>query len=148
MLCKTRQIQIAIQCLVMIYRFMPKCGKNISDTLTHQHFNLFGITGKNNGFPILDIFGYLKNTHKNPKFGNLVGNSLIGICLTLPNLGFLWVFFKYPKISKIGNPIFFPVQDCSEFVYWSWRSKWIVQPYLPWCDLEPFSGVITPLKSE
>ena len=25
-------------------------------------------TGKNNGFPILDIFGYLKNTHKNPKF--------------------------------------------------------------------------------
>ena len=69
--------------------------------------------GKNNGFPILDFFGYLKNTHKNPKFGrvrqipigNLVGNSLIGICLTLPNLGFL----KYPKISKIGNPLFFPV---------------------------------------
>ena len=59
----------------------------------------------------------LKNTRKNPKFGRvrqipvweLVGNSLIGICLTLPNLGFLWVFFKYPKISKIGNPLFFPV---------------------------------------
>ena len=33
----------------------------------------------------------------------------IGICLTLPNLGFLWVFFKYPKISKIGNLLFFPV---------------------------------------
>ena len=29
------------------------------------------ITGKNNGFPILDIFGYLKNTHKNPKFGRV-----------------------------------------------------------------------------
>ena len=28
-------------------------------------------TGKNNGFPILDIFGYLKNTHKNPKFGKV-----------------------------------------------------------------------------
>ena len=27
------------------------------------------LTGKNNGFPILDILGYLKNTHKNPKFG-------------------------------------------------------------------------------
>ena len=26
-------------------------------------------TGKNNGFPFLDILGYLKNTHKNPKFG-------------------------------------------------------------------------------
>ena len=25
------------------------------------------------------------------------------------NLGFLWVFFKYPKISKNGNPLFFPV---------------------------------------
>ena len=41
--------------------------------------------------------------------GNLVGNSLVGTCLTLPNLGFLWVFFKYPKISKSGNPLFFPV---------------------------------------
>ena len=28
-------------------------------------------TGKNNWFPILDIFGYLKNTHKNPKFGRV-----------------------------------------------------------------------------
>ena len=73
-------------------------------------------TGKNNGFPFLDILGYLKNTHKNPKFGrvrqvqsgNLVGNSLVGTCLTLPNLGFLWVFFKYPKISRNGNPLFFP----------------------------------------
>ena len=27
--------------------------------------------GKNNGFPFLDIFGYLKNTHKNPKFGKV-----------------------------------------------------------------------------
>ena len=29
------------------------------------------ITGKNDGFPILDILGYLKNTHKNPKFGKV-----------------------------------------------------------------------------
>ena len=43
--------------------------------------------------------------------GNLVGNSLVGTCLTLPNLGFLWVFFKYPKISKNGNPLFFPVNN-------------------------------------
>ena len=75
------------------------------------------VTGKNNGFPILEIFGYLKNIHKNPKFGRvrqvpiweLGWDSLIGICLTLPNLEFLWVFFKYPKISKIGNPLSFPV---------------------------------------
>ena len=29
-------------------------------------------TGKNNGFPVLDILGYLiMNTHKNPNFGRL-----------------------------------------------------------------------------
>ena len=28
-------------------------------------------TGKNNGFPFLDILGYLKNTHKSPKFGRV-----------------------------------------------------------------------------
>ena len=27
--------------------------------------------GKNNGFPFLDILGYLMNTHKNPKFGRV-----------------------------------------------------------------------------
>ena len=27
--------------------------------------------GKNNGFPFLDILEYLKNTHKNPKFGRV-----------------------------------------------------------------------------
>ena len=26
---------------------------------------------KNNRFPFLDILGYLKNTHKNPKFGRV-----------------------------------------------------------------------------
>ena len=29
------------------------------------------VTGKNNGFPFLDILRYLKNTHKNPKFGKV-----------------------------------------------------------------------------
>ena len=29
------------------------------------------LTGKNNGFPFLDILGYLKNTHQNPKFGRV-----------------------------------------------------------------------------
>ena len=37
---------------------------NVSDT---QFYN----TGKNNGFPFLDILGCLKNTHKNPKFGKV-----------------------------------------------------------------------------
>ena len=34
-------------------------------------FTLKKNTGKNNGFPFLDVLGYLKNTHKNPKFGRV-----------------------------------------------------------------------------
>ena len=64
-------------------------------------------TGKNNGFPFLDILGYLKNTQSKSQSGNFVGNSLVGTCLTLPNLGFLWVFCKYPKYPKMGIRYFF-----------------------------------------
>ena len=76
------------------------------------------ITGKNSRFPILDILGYLKNIPtKIPNLAkwdksqprNSQPSSLVGTCLTLPNLGFLWVFFKYPKISKNGNLLLFPV---------------------------------------
>ena len=35
---------------------------------------------------------------------------MVGTCLTLPNLGFLWVFFKYSKISRNGNLLFLPVR--------------------------------------
>ena len=87
----------------------PHSSLSNRDSLTPQE--------KNNRFPFLDILGYLKIPTKIPNLeerdksqsGNLVGNSLVGTCLTLPNLGFLWVFFKYPKISKNGNPLFFPV---------------------------------------
>ena len=34
-------------------------------------FHLVMNTGKKKGFPFLDILGYLKNTHKNPKFGRV-----------------------------------------------------------------------------
>ena len=64
-------------------------------------------TGKNNGFPFLDILGYLKNTQSKSQSGNFVGNSLVGTCLTLPNLGFLWVLCKYPKYPKMGIRYFF-----------------------------------------
>ena len=36
-----------------------------------MRFYLTTYTGQNNGLPFLDILGYLKNTHKNPKFGKV-----------------------------------------------------------------------------
>ena len=73
---------------------------------------------KNQQIPIFGYFGvFLRIPTKIPnleewdksQLGNLVGNSLVGTCLTLPNLGFLWVFFKYPKISNVRNLSFFLV---------------------------------------
>ena len=46
------------------YEFKDPLGKRCTDP---PHFP----TGKNNGFPFLDILGYLKNNHKNPKFGKV-----------------------------------------------------------------------------
>ena len=37
---------------------------------TYRYTQVNG-TGKNNVFPFLDILGYLKNTHINPKFGKV-----------------------------------------------------------------------------
>ena len=70
-------------------------------------------TGKNNGFPFLDILGYLNNTHKNPKFGkerrvptrqfptkfpgwDLSHSSKFGIFM-----GILLNTLKYPKMGNI-----------------------------------------------
>ena len=41
----------------------------------------------------------------------LIGLASPVLMVCVPNLGFLWVFFKYPKISKIENPLFFPVTE-------------------------------------
>ena len=46
-------------------------------------FNIL-YTGKNNGFPFLDIFGYLKNTHKNPKFGRVRQVPIRELCWEFP----------------------------------------------------------------
>ena len=72
--------------------------------------------------------------------GNSQLSSQIGTCLTLPNLGFLWVFSKYPKISKNGNPLFFPVKElCAEkcLKYW-WQMLIII--ILLWVNV--FSNLI------
>ena len=82
-------------------------------------------TGKNNRFPFLDILGYLRIPIKIPKLakwdksqpGNSQPSSLVGTSLTLPNLGFLWVFYtlKYPKM---GICYFFCACGYSRRVIW------------------------------
>ena len=71
------------------------------------------ITGKNNRFPFLDI----GIPTKNAKFGRVRQVPIRELGWEFPDwdlshfakFGILWVFFKYPKISKNGNPLFFPV---------------------------------------
>ena len=38
---------------------------------TTSSISMFLNTGNNDRFPLLDILGYLKNIHKNPKFGRV-----------------------------------------------------------------------------
>ena len=72
-------------------------------------------TGKNNGFPFLDILGYLKYTHKNPTFGGVRQIPIRELGWELPDwdlshfakFGIFWVFFKYPKHPKMGIRYFF-----------------------------------------
>ena len=78
---------------------------------------------KNNRFPFLDILGNnLKNTHKNPKFGRMRQVTIRELGWEFPgwdlSLEFLRVFFKYPKVSKNGNPLFFPVNNVSSYYLW------------------------------
>ena len=44
-------------------------GLHFYDWIDHNGVSFS--TEKNNGFPFLDILGYLKNIHKNPKFGRV-----------------------------------------------------------------------------
>ena len=65
-------------------------------------------TGKNNRFPFWDSLVYLKNTHKNPKFGRV--RQVPGWDLShFAKFGIFMGILLYPKISKNGNPLFFAV---------------------------------------
>ena len=62
-----------IQKKIMKWKLSEKkiVEKRSEEKNSAQWIPLSGFTGKNNGFPFLDILGYLKNTHKNPKFGRV-----------------------------------------------------------------------------
>ena len=53
------------------------------------------ITGKNKGFPFLDILGYLKNTHKNPKFGRVRQVPIRELGWEFPD----WDLSRFPKFG-------------------------------------------------
>ena len=61
-------------------RLCAPCGCISTTKVTYTS----AITGKNNGFPILDILGYLKNTHKNPKFGRVRKNPILELGWEFP----------------------------------------------------------------
>ena len=73
------------------------------------------ITGENNGFPFLDILGYLKNTHKNPKFGKVRQVPTREFPTKFPDwdvsLFQIWDFYAYSlntlKYPKMGIRYFF-----------------------------------------
>ena len=66
-------------------------------------------TGKNNRFPFLAILGYLKNTHKNPKFGKVRQFPIRELGWEFPgwDSSHFAKFGIFPKISKNGNLLFF-----------------------------------------
>ena len=53
------------------------------------------ITGKNKGFPFLDILGYLKNTHKSPKFGRVRQVPIRELGWECPG----WDLSRFPKFG-------------------------------------------------
>ena len=81
-----------------------------SNQFKHCRGSVYQRHRKKQQIPIFGYFRVFKEYPQKSQSGNLVGNSLVGTCLTLLNLGFLWIFFKQPKISKNGNPLSFPVR--------------------------------------
>ena len=75
-------------------------------------------TGKNNAFPILDILGYLKNTHKNPKFGRVRQIPIWELGWEFPDwvsLSQIWEFCGYSL-----NTLKYPKLGIRYFFLWKW----------------------------
>ena len=71
-------------------------------------WHLVYFTGKNNGFPFLDILGYLNNTHKNPNYVPVLIYFMtpikhLSIAYQGINLRRLLRFFFLSKAPHVGS---------------------------------------------
>ena len=73
----------------------------------NNHIHFLRVTGKNNGFPFLDILGYLKNTHKNPKFGKVRQVPTREFPTKFPDWDFCGYSLNTLKYPKMGIRYFF-----------------------------------------
>ena len=59
---------------------------------------------KNNGFPFLNILGYLKNTHKNPKFGRVRQIPIRELGWEFPD----WDLYQFAKFGIFVGILLIP----------------------------------------
>ena len=93
--------------------------------------NVFISQEKNNRFPLLDMLGYLKNTYTLQNLAKW-DKSQPGNSQPSPLFGTLMGILKYPKISKNGNLLFFPVyKEVSGAPLWTQKQhifgQWFAQ---------------------
>ena len=68
----SRVLSVFFFSLFQTDKYSSEIRENLSRTgRALEAFCMAENTGKNKGFPFLDILGYLKNTHKNPKFAKV-----------------------------------------------------------------------------
>ena len=78
--------------------------RQTQEKITDSHFGYFWVFKE---YPIK--IPNLAEREKSQS-GNFLGIPWLGIVSLFQIWDFYWVFFKYPKISKNGNPLFFPVK--------------------------------------
>ena len=75
-----RLLRLQPKCCAMMAGLLEPCIRGHNNIILNKGNGFKRNHRKNNRFPFLDILGYLKNTHKNPKFGRVRQVSVIFSC--------------------------------------------------------------------
>ena len=113
---RKKQIWSLVDMVVQQYQIFPECGKVPLNNSFVRYVSQEKITDSQYWI----FLGQLKKSHKNPKFGKVRQVPTREFPTKFPDwdlsysskFGIFVVFFKYPKISKNGNLLFFPVCYC------------------------------------